>query len=375
MYDVCIVTTIHRDFDNRIYSRQANALIDAGLRVCIVAPWDFSNRSRTDFDYVQTAPVTRRAARIAHGFRTYCSARRVAARAYIFHDPDFLPFAWMLKKKTQRPVIYDCHENIPEDIRYGKDWVPRYLRPVASRLFSLLEDAIVNRLGWAIVVVPHQLRRFERLDARVQLVRNFSRLQVPNDIHLERAVLYTGDLTRDYGVCNLIGIAREMSRRKLGVPLRIVDRFYDDESARSQFRELIAREKLPIELLSSVLAEDMPRILVKGCIGLSPLPDLPNKRIAYPTKIFEYFAFGLVVIASDIAGTREILESGKLGILVRADDYVGWVDRIEKLLGDDGYFKRCAEEGKAAQKCKYNWEAESEALVAFVRRASCPAGV
>ena len=370
MYDVCIITTIHRDFDNRIYQRQANALIDAGLQVCIVAPWNFAKRSRTDFDFVETKPAANRMARVLHGLRTYRAVRGVDAAVYIFHDPDFLPFGWCLRRATRRPVIYDCHENIPEDIRYGKDWIPKLIRRPLSAIFRIFENAIVKRLGWALVVVPHQLRRFRCLGVNVQMVRNFSRFTVPDDFRRERAVLYTGDLTRDYGVFNLLEIAREMKRRKVAVALRIVDRFYNDEDMRRRIRGAVADEGLNVEFLDSVIAEDMPKILAKGCIGLSPIPDIPNKQIAYPTKIFEYFLFGLAVIASDIAGTREILENGKLGILLRPDDYTGWVDQIERLLADEAYFDLYVAAAHKAVAEKYNWDREEKDLVDYVRSAA-----
>lgn len=370
MFDVCIVTTIHGDFDNRVYQRQLNALADAGLKVCMVAPWDFSRRSRCDFDYVQTQMPQTRAARIRHSLRTYRAVRRVAAKAYIFHDPDFLPFGLRLHSVTGRPVIYDCHENIPEDIRYGKDWIPPLLRPVVSVGFRMIENFIVRRLGRAIVTVPHLERRYKALGADVQLVRNFPRFSVPQGFVCERAILYTGDLTRDYGVHNLVAIAREMKRRGVDAPLRIVDRFRDDEVMRQHVQQVITDENLNVEILRPVIAENMPNILAKGCIGLSPIPDLPNKVLAYPTKIFEYFMFGLAVIASDIAGTREVLDDGRLGILLPPDDTGRWVDEIEKLLTDEAYFRHYVDTAKAAVTDSYNWDKEEARLVNYVCRVT-----
>jgi len=370
MYDVCIITTIHAEFDNRIYERQANALIDAGMRVCIVAPWNFARRSRSDFDFVQTKPAYSRGARVLHSYRTFLAALRVKARVYIFHDPDFLPFGWLLRRLIRKPVIYDCHENTPEDILYGKDWIPKLARRPLSFLVRTVEDAVVRRLGLVIAVVPHQFRRFRRLGADVQLVRNFSSFVVPEDFHPDRAVLYTGDLTCDYGVYNLVCIAREMKRRELDVPLRIVDRFYQDEKMRRHIHKIVEDENLNIEFLESVVAQEMPKILSKGCIGLSPISDSPNKQLAYPTKVFEYFMFGLAVVASDIAGTREILEHGRLGILVRPDDFVAWVDQIERLLNDKEYFEGYVRAGKNAIRETYNWGQEEKRLVSYVRSAS-----
>ena len=163
--DVCIITTIHRDFDNRIYQRQLAALADDGVSVCIIAPWDFSNRKRSDFHFIRTPMPKSRPSRILHGYHTYRSACTVRAKMYIFHDPDFLIFGAALKWRTGKTVVYDCHENIPEDILDGKDWIPRFLRLPVSRAFRLVENTVVKYLGATIVVVPHLATRFGKLGA------------------------------------------------------------------------------------------------------------------------------------------------------------------------------------------------------------------
>lgn len=365
--DVCVITTIHQDFDNRIYHRQVNALLDAGLSVCVVAPWDFSRRTRFDYDFVATAYPATRPARIAHGLRTYRAALGVDAKVYIFHDNDFLPWAVRLKRRTRRTVVYDAHENIPEDILYGKDWIPRLLRRPASAVFRRVEEAAVRRLGETIVAVPHLEKRFTRQGAHAVLVRNFSRFDVPAGFRNDRAVLYTGDLTRDYGVDNLINIAREMKRRVIAAPLRLVDRFREDDRMRQYMHNTIQAESLNVEILDSVPAERMPEILARGCIGLSPIPDLPNKRLALPTKIFEYYAFGLAALASDIEGTRDALDGGRLGFLLPDNDPAAWVDAIERLLGDPGLLARYQAEGRRAATELFVWANEERRLVDYVR--------
>lgn len=368
-YDVCIITTIHGDFDNRIYQRQLDALVNEGLRVCIVAPWNFDDRKRTDFDFVATSPPKSRLSRVGHGMKTLQAAAKVPARAYIFHDPDFLPLAVALKRRTNAVVIYDCHENIPEDILHGKDWIPRSIRLPVSGSFRFVEETVVRKLGRVIVAVPHLQRRLSRLGVRTALVRNLPNFEAPQDFPHETAILYTGSLSRDYGFYSLLEIAREMKRRGLSTPLRIVDRFYKSEVLRGELLTAIADEGLNVELLKPCKAEEMPKLLAKGSIGISPLLDSPNKALAYPTKVFEYFAFGLATIASDIAGTREILEDGKLGILVPARDYGKWVDAIEALLNDEALANGYRDRARAAYTSTYNWRTERKLMLGFVNDA------
>ncbi|MGD2061408.1 MAG: glycosyltransferase, partial [Acidimicrobiia bacterium] len=48
-------------------------------------------------------------------------------------------------------------------------------------------------------------------------------------------------------------------------------------------------------------------VLARASVGLCPLRDLPNYRSSQPTKILEYLAMGLPVVASDLPGTRSLV--------------------------------------------------------------------
>jgi len=198
-------------------------------------------------------------------------------------------------------------------------------------------------------------------------VRNFPRFEVPADFKSDRAILYTGEVSPDYGVWNLLEIARELKRRGIRAPMRIVDRFREQTDIRAAFDKAIREEGLDLEILDSVPSYQMPNLLAKGCIGLSPLSDLPNKRLALPTKIFEYFAFGLVVLASDVEGTRDILDHGRLGFLLPDHDHRAWVDAIERLLDDPALLEEYRQRGFEAAASIYRWENEESRLVDYVR--------
>lgn len=366
-FDVCVITTIHPDFDKRVF-RQISSFADAGLKTCVVAPWDFTKRQRTDFSFVATPVPRSRAQRLRHSWRTYRAARAVSAAVYIFHDPDFLPFALPLRRATGAAVVFDCHENLPEDIRYGKDWIPPALRAPISAVYRRFENHVVRRLGRAIVTVPNLSRRFSALGAEVIEVRNYPRLTVPPGFVNDRAVLYTGTLSRDYGAETILQIAAEMRRRNLDVPLRVVDLFGGDTVFRDNFLARVASENLPIEVLAPVPSDRMPEILARGAIGISPILNTPNKALALPTKIFEYYKFGIVVVASDVEGSRIATRDGALGLLAPHDDVSGWVDAIERLLRDDNLLQSIRAAGLKAAEDEFNWDGEAQRMIAFVRR-------
>ena len=112
----------------------------------------------------------------------------------------------------------------------------------------------------------------------------------------------------------------------------------------------------------------MPNVLRLGCIGLSPAMNLPHRALALPTKIFEYYRFGLVVISSDVEGSRIATDGGRLGILLSHDDPVAWVDEIEKLLTDRDYYEHFRDAGLIAAEAEFNWKFEELRLVQYLGR-------
>lgn len=366
LYDVCVITTIHGDFDKRVY-RQICAFADAGLSVCVVAPWDFSKRRRFDYDFVQMDYPKSRFSRLLHTIGTYRAAKKVDAGVYVFHDSDFLPVSVLLKKAASRPVVYDAHENMPENILFGKEWIPAVLRRPLSAAYRRFENHTVSRLGTTIVAVDHLKRRFSALGVDAVLVRNFSRLQRPSNFSNDRAVLYTGSVMRAYGSDILLEISREMVRRGLKTPLRIVDRFLGDEKYRQWFLDETRKGCDNIEMIPSVSAEKMGDVLSLGCIGLCTGIDIPIHALALPTKIFEYYEFGLVVVSIDVEGTRVATDDGRLGVLVPQDDPGAWVDAIERLLTDKAYYDRFRNAALAAAETQFSWKFEAERMVEYVR--------
>jgi glycosyltransferase involved in cell wall biosynthesis len=77
--------------------------------------------------------------------------------------------------------------------------------------------------------------------------------------------------------------------------------------------------------------QELPRHLSRFHVGLSPLPDIEAYRVSSPTKVFEYMAMGLAIVASDIAAHREFLTHGKNALLFRPEDPEDLAQAIQML--------------------------------------------
>jgi hypothetical protein len=89
-YDLCVVTTIHRPYDVRIFHRELLTLAEAGFTVCLVSPWKRPEGWPPEGWVSMSMPLSRWS-RIGHGARTFLAAMRVRSRSYLFHDLDIIP--------------------------------------------------------------------------------------------------------------------------------------------------------------------------------------------------------------------------------------------------------------------------------------------
>lgn len=97
--------------------------------------------------------------------------------------------------------------------------------------------------------------------------------------------------------------------------------------------------------VSKVAPEAMPRKLAHADVGLCFVKPTEAKVASCPTKLGEYLACGIPVVATDgIGDVTEILESCSVGVIVRPDEQASWPEAIRKLaalLNDPGTASRC----------------------------------
>lgn len=262
------------------------------------------------------------------------------------HDPEMLPVA-ILASLFRRTIVFDVHENVPGQLR-TKPWLPSPLRRplawLAGRLLRMAEKRVAITLAEAgymdLFARPHPV------------FPNYLTGTPPEPRPADPAVgvVYLGDVTEARGLAVAVAAAGDAGVATMSVMGRCSPEF------RTKLTELATERHLHLEFHGFVTPDEALYIASGALVGLSPLLDTPNYRHSLPTKVLEYLAVGIPTLASDLPGTRSVVE-GKAGVvLVTAGDGTAWRQAIEAATRDEG-LRNAARSGAAAIREAYAWPA------------------
>jgi glycosyltransferase involved in cell wall biosynthesis len=370
---IASVTSIHGNFDHRI-SKHATAMAEAGLEVDLVSPWQIGpEHARAG---IRFHSFTRAGGRLPRLWQIPGRILPLVAKLsrqvdlIHFHDLDLLPLLAPLSAWC--PLVYDVHENYGEEMLV-KDYLPGWLRPLLARGVEAGQYGLARIVGNVVLVVPEQERSFPSARIRrIQIANYASRglIESAPDDYLERtdAVLSTGFQYVNNGSQLLLEIAEQLRGPCPGLRFLISDRF-PDAASRAEHRAEIDRRGLAdvVELLPMVPSDQMPELLGRGTIGISPTLRVTKQEKALPTKLFEYMAAGLPFVASDLPHPKRLVEETGAGLLAQPEHPQSFVTAIRRLVEDRAFAQTLGQNGQRSVRERYSWEAQMPGLIEFYR--------
>lgn len=366
-FDVLHLSSAHPWTDVRIHQRQAASAAAAGLRTGLIA---VENADRGAERAWGTDPATGvsvrcipRRSRLRRMTVSSAQVVRLALRTpsevVQLHDPEML-WAVPLLRASGRKVVYDAHEDLPDQVR-GKE----YLRGVLRVLAIAVAHVLVRLAGASDAVVaatPAVASRFPR--AKTTVVRNLPRVTDADLVaSLDRParVVYLGSHSRDRGLEALCDIARRPDRSWQLVTAGPVE----PSSHRQAFDELVRAEL--IDHRGVLPPSDARALLLESRVGLLPLRPTPAYRTSIPTKLFEYMAAGLAVVATDVPFWRELLDGIDCVTWVPADDPAAITSAIERYVREPERARGHARAGRTAVIERLRWEVDESVLLGVYR--------
>ncbi|MGB3544708.1 glycosyltransferase [Rubrivirga sp.] len=355
--------TTHRAGDPRIVHKEAQTLAAAGLEVGVVVPGESDLEVAGVPVFTVPLPSTGKERMTTTTAAVVRRALGVADADTVFHihDADLLLPALRLALRGRR-VVYDAHEDVPRQTLH-QAWIPRPLRRLVGLGYAALEAAAGRAFAGIIAAEPVIYDRYPA--DKTALVRNFT---LPDELapppghswsDRERAAVYVGSITETRGVWEMI----EAVGRVPGTHLHLAGPFHP----RALEDEVRAHGADHVAVWGRVDRPTVARLLARSRVGLSVLHPTPKYLEAYPTKLFEYQAAGLPLIASDFPVIRPFVDPHDCGILVDPQNVEAVTEALRRVLEDDESAQAMGERGRAAVLECYSWDREGERLVAFYR--------
>jgi glycosyltransferase involved in cell wall biosynthesis len=368
---LCHFTTAHRQLKSRSFHRECLPLAAAGMAVRYVAPMDIRGR-RDGVDFVALRDHASLVRRFFAGPSLLRELLRQDASLYHFQDPELLPVAFALKLIFGKRVVYDAYEDFPS-VAASKAAIPRVLRPLAAAIVGAAERLAACCFDGVMTADPLTLRRLGRSGKSRKLVfYNFPNLDffpAPKPRAKRFDVVYRGGLSERTGTFVLLDAMRLLAARSKPARLLLLG-YFDDDAAEKQVHERICELGLAsrVEIRGRLDHEEMAEALSEARAGVSPLQPHPKFLKNIPVKLFEYWACGLPVVASDLPPIRPFFRNVIAGFLFRPGCAAELAARIGWLMDHPEAAARIGLAGRAAVVERFNNGGEVRKLREFCAR-------
>jgi len=366
-FRIAIVTSIHPDFDARLW-KYAKVLHRLGHEVHMVCPWAVR---AGEMEGVVFHPFERVANRRARPFQVPWRLGRallpLLPRVDIvhFHDIDILP--WMALIALIKPVIYDVHENYPEEILSRKG-IPRILRRGLSLGVRWMQIGCAAVIRNIVLVADSQHEDLVGPTLRKTMIMNYATVELLRDVtqdYLTRTegLIFLGSQHENNGSMLLVEIADRLRKRLPEMKIYAIDRFADPVY-RQKLLDEVTRRGLQDNyvLLPNVKPQAIMQHLNRCTIAVTCNLRVPQQINGVHTKLFEYMAAGLPTVASDLPHQLKSILEANSGLLAKPEDPNSFVDAICQLAADRERAKQLGANGQRYVVEQFSWESQADII-------------
>ncbi|MFZ0549038.1 MAG: glycosyltransferase family 4 protein [Candidatus Promineifilaceae bacterium] len=360
MSKICILSSVHIALDNRVFYREAQSLARNGYDVTLIAVHDKSEVK--DGVQIVGLPKVPRRQRPHLWLELYKQAKATQADIYHFHDPELLLVTPWLRWRTGKPTIYDIHEVYPDFIKV-KDYLPAWLRYPIAWTFRWLEP-LLARLQSGLIFSDYEIAKpFEKIKKPKTTLFNFPSVEFVQTAAANTkregrkpAVLYLGGMERNRGTALMIEAFAQLLEQYPSARLLLVGHFMPP-ALEEEVWEAAARRGIEsaVTITGRVPFEKIGEYLQEASVGWVSWQPVPKNEKNIPTKLFEYMAYGLPIVSSDLASTRPFIRNGEDGYLVTADDPTAHAQALLRLLNDPLKALEMGRQGQLLVQNEYNW--------------------
>jgi glycosyltransferase involved in cell wall biosynthesis len=387
---VCMVAYTFYETDNRV-RRYAETLARRGDQVDVIV---LRRPAQSCFDVIrrvnvfriqqrvvdESSPITYLLKLLAFFFRsswtlTLHHLRNKYDVIHVHSVPDFEVFSTLIPRLLGAKIILDIHDIVPEL------YASKFKISEKSFVFRLLlwMERLSVRYSHHVIVANHLwferlLGRSARAD-RTSAILNYpdptffsSQEQEMQPDRKDFVLCYPGTLSHHQGVDLIIAAMDGLRDRLPNIRLQI----FGDGPERARLDAMVADLGLGdrVTIGAGVALERVAEAMRTVDLGIEPKRKQSFGNEALSTKIFEFMAMGVPVLASDTRINRLYFGDGLVEFFT-SDDVDGLANGIVRLLQDAAARSRLSERGLDYIKSN-NWNVKKDEYLDLVDRLVSP---
>lgn len=370
---ICLITSGHPPFDERIFWKFSKSLQNEGFDVFIICSTQNIDTSVGQINLFGFDGISFPKKQKIEKF----SSLLIKLNPDLIICSEMLPVFAALRFKeinSKAKIIIDITEWYPENVAFKFDGIHRWIK-----YFQLLFPYIyiLQKVDHIIIGEKSKKQRYDiiapfkskTIISYYPIIKYFNFTKP--DLSKEEIILgYSGVITNERGIFNILRIADKLSKKYLNKKFRLLvfGKFtYQEEE--KEFHYLLKKyESIKVEFADWTDYDNMSDVIERMDICF----DLRVRNFIYrnslPIKIFEYMACGKPFIYSDINPIRDEINIDEHGLLVNPENDAEVIEAIENYLNNPNLAIKHSENSRKLIEEKKNWENESKKLIDLVNK-------
>jgi glycosyltransferase involved in cell wall biosynthesis len=388
MISICMISSLHGLYDDRIYWKEALSLKNYGYNLTHITvgsdDQDFISQHGIRLiqvgkkRYFQNPYLDILFRKITFKPNVYKRILQICANlhsdVYHFHDLQINKIGKQLKNLPHKPkVIYDVHEDYADLIRslYPSFGLKHVIANMYAYLMGRCELSKALSYDFIIAAVDHIRNKFvmKVSTEKIQIVYNYTTLS-PDYVKAfedkKYDAIYCGQISKIRGALKILEAIKILKGDMPAIKMLFLGPI-PDPKLKIQIKSYISSNSLQenIILNKSVPYEVINEFLQDSRIGLGIF--LPVSMFFYgiQVKTFEYMAYGLPIVCSNFGTISKFVTETNSGIVVNPLVPVAISEAINRLLTDKDLYQKLRSNAIHAIKNTYNWKSEEKKLLAI----------
>lgn len=267
--------------------------------------------------------------------------------------------------KTSLPIITIVHTPMLIDYNYVKiTSIHSLLSKISARFVSYpLELKLLQASDIIMTVsrsIAEELKEYHFDPEEVVVIGNGvdEKFFVPtqNTIDDDKYIMYVGHIDREKGLFDLVDCGKYICNQRSDISFILAGRGRDLDKLKKKVRKLGLQDKFIF--LGQVEKDPLVQLYQNATLFA-----FPSYHEGLPTVLLEAMSCGLPVIATDVRGNRDLISSGKNGILVPPRSPKEMADAILGLLDDEKMRRKLGKNARKTIEEHYTWDEVSNNIL------------